>query len=299
VNRPEKLNPVRASARPALLPSSDWSAALTIWVAAAMSFLAVLTLAAGLSAVRLADEWRTDLAGVATVRVAPGEGDVEERIAAVVQVLRTTPGIAAVRVLDEAEQAALLAPWLGEGATFEGLPTPRLIDVRIEGGGPDAAALQSRLDLTVEGAVYDDHAAWREPLARAAGALTWLAFAATALVLATAGAMIAYAARATLAANRHVIEVVRLIGGEDRFISAAFVRRLALRAAIGGFAGAAVGCGVLALMPAIRIETGIGLSLAPSAPEWALLGIGLPLAATAVAWVSARAAVRLALRRMP
>jgi cell division transport system permease protein len=264
-----------------------------------MCFLAVLTLAAGLAAVRLADEWRADLAGVATVRVAPGGGDPGERIAAVVEVLRTTPGIASARVLDEAEQAALLEPWLGDGAAFEGLPSPRLIDVRIEGGGPDAAALQSRLDLTVEGAVYDDHAAWREPLSRAASALTGLAFGATALVLATAGAMIAYAARATLAANRQVIEVVRLIGGEDRFISAVFVRRLALRAAIGGFAGAAIGCGILALLPAIRVEAGIGLSLQPSAAEWAMLGIGLPLAATAVAWIAARAAVRLALRRMP
>ena len=299
MNRPEKLPGVRLSARPRLLPDSDWSAALTGWVAAAMTFLAVLSLAAGLATVRLAAEWRADLAGAATVRVSPGEGDAEARIAAVVEVLRTTPGIAEVSVLDDDEQAALLAPWLGDSGAIADLPAPRLIDVQLEGGGPDAEALQNRLDLTVEGAVYDDHAAWREPLARAAEALTRLAFGATALVLATAGAMIAYAARATLAANARVIEVVRVMGGEDRFITSAVVRRLALRAGIGAVAGAALGCLVLALLPAVEPGTGVGLALGPELAGWAALGLGLPLSATLIAWAAALGAVRLALRRMP
>lgn len=298
MNRPEGIPPVRAAARPRLLPESDWSAALTVWVSAAMSFLAVLTLAAGLAAVHLAAEWRSDLAGVATVRVSPAEGNGDERIAAVLEVLRTTPGIARVRVLSDDEQAALLTPWLGDAATLGGLPAPRLIDVQIEGAGPEAEALQKRLDLTVQGAVYDDHAAWREPLARAAEALTRLAFGATALVLATAGAMIAYAARATLAANGHVVEVVRLVGGEDRFISTTFVQRLARRAAIGGLAGAGAGCAAIALLPAIDVQE-VEFSIGPSPAEWALLGLGPPLAAVVIAWLAARGAVRLVLRRMP
>lgn len=299
MNRPETIPAIRATERPRLLPDSDWSAALTSWVTAAMSFLAVLTLAAGLTAVKLAAEWRADLAGVATVRVSPGDGDVEARVAAVVEVLRTTPGIARVRVLRDDEQTALLEPWLGDAASIADLPAPRLIDVRLDGAGPDATALQNRLNLTVQGAVYDDHAAWREPLARAAQALTRLAFGATALVLLTAGAMVAYAARATLAANGHVIEVVRLIGGEDRFIAAGIVRRLARRAAIGGVAGAWIACVVLALLPAVQAEAGLGLSLQPGAAGWALLALAVPLAATLVAWAAVRAAVRLALRRMP
>lgn len=299
MNRPEKLPSIRLSARPRLLPGSDWSAGLTGWVAAAMTFLAVLSLAAGLATVRLAAEWRADLAGAATVRVSTGEGGAEARIAAVVEVLRTTPGISRVDVLGDEEQAALLAPWLGDSAAIADLPAPRLIDVQLEGAGPDAEALQNRLDLTVEGAVYDDHAAWREPLARAADALTRLAFGATALVLVTTGAMIAYAARATLAANAHIIEVVRVIGGEDRFITAAFVRRLARRAGIGAVLGAVIGCGALALLPSVEAGTGVGLSLGLGAAGWAALGLGLPLAATLIAWGAAHGAVRLALRRMP
>lgn len=263
-----------------------------------MSFLAVLTLAAGLAAIELAAEWRADLAGIATVRVATGEG-MEDRLRAVLEVLRTTPGIAAARVLSDAEQVALLTPWLGDTAILAELPQPRLIDVTLAGDGPDPSALQGRLDLTVRGAVYDDHAAWRGPLVAAAQGLTGLAFAATALVLATAAVMIGFAARATLAANRQAIEVVRLIGAEDRFISAAFVRRLARRAALGGFLGAALGCGALALLPRIEVEAGLAVALRPQGAGWAALGLGVPLAGALIAWAAARITVRLALARMP
>lgn len=290
---------LRSAGRPRLLPRSDWSAALTAWVTAAMSFLAVLALAAGMAATELAEEWRAELAGVATVRVSPGAGDVDARIAAVAEVLRTTPGIAGIRPLTDAEQAALLEPWLGDAAALAGLPVPRLIEVELAGEGPDAVALQNRLNLTVEGAVYDDHAAWREPLADAAAWLTWIAFAATALVLTTTGATIAWASRATLAANRHVIEVVRLIGAEDGFISAAFVNRLAFRAAAGGAIGALLACAALALVPPVGAGAGFGLALGPGPAGWALLGLGVPAACALVAWIAARGAVRLALKRLP
>lgn len=299
MSRPEQSLALRAAARPRLLPRSGWSLALTGWMTAAMSFMAVLTLAAGMAAIALADAWRTDLAGVATVRVSHAQGDMEARIAAVTEVLRTTPGIAGTRVLSDAEQEALLTPWLGDAAGLADLPAPRLIEVELDGGGPDATALQARLDLTVDGAVYDDHAAWREPLARAATGLTALAFAATALVLATAAAAVAWAARAALVANRQIIEVVRLMGAEDDFVSAGFVHRLAARAAIGGFIGAGAGCAAVALLPSPGAEPALGLSLAPSAAGWAVLGLGVPLACAGIAWVAARGTVRLALRKLP
>lgn len=289
----------RASERPQVMPSSGWSAPLTTLVAAAMSFLAVLTLAASISANRLAQEWRADLAGVATVRVAPGEGDVQEKIATVLEVLRTTPGIAKVRILSDDEQVGLLAPWLGGDADLADLPAPRLIDISLDGAGPDPEALQARLDLTVEGALYDDHAAWRAPLTSAATALERLALGATLVVLLTAGAMVGFAARATLAANADVITTVRLVGAEDRFIAGAFERRLARRALIGGVLGSLAGLAALLALPRIEADMELGVALSPGRLGWAALIVGVPLANVVIAWVAARWAVRSALRRMP
>ncbi|MEM6662007.1 MAG: FtsX-like permease family protein [Pseudomonadota bacterium] len=293
------IDDIAVSDAPAALPSADWTTALTTLVAAAMAFLAVLTLAAGLAANRLASEWRADLAGVATVRVSAPRHEMDEKVQTVLEVLRTTPGIAEIRVLTDQEQLALLEPWLGSGNDLSRLPAPRLIDVELDAAGPDANALQARLDLTVSGVIYDDHAAWRAPLAAAARALERLAFGAAILVLLTAGGMVAFASRATLAANRHVIETVRLMGAEDSFLAGAFVRNMAKRALTGALAGSLIGTGLLALLPAIDADQALGATVSPGPAGWVVLAAGVPLAVGVVAWLSARTAVRIVLRRMP
>ena len=295
--RPRLLKPGKG---PPVLPATGWTAPLTSFCAAVMAFLAVLTLAASFAADSVADQWRADLAGVATVRLSTRDGDVDSRTQAVLEVLRTTPGITRVRVLSDEEQLALLTPWLGEGAALEGLPAPRMIDVRLLGAGPDAKALQGRLDLTVAGAIYDDHAAWRAPLTSAAEALETMAIIASILVLLTVGAIVAFASRATLVANRHVVETVRLVGAQDAFIERAFVRQLMLRAAFGAGVGTLVGTFAIFLLPDVDTsDPTLALGLDPSGTQWLLLLLGVPVLSVLVTWVAARGAVRLTLRAMP
>jgi cell division transport system permease protein len=263
-----------------------------------MSYLAVLTLAAGIAADKLAASWRTELTVAATVQVSTPREALDGRIAAALAVLQKTPGVAGARRLTDAEHLVLLEPWLGPGDWLAELPVPRLIEVRLAEPGPDRAALQAALDRAAPGAVYNDNGLWRGPLVRAAVALTRLAWLATALIALAAAATVALAARATLAGNAEVVRVVRLIGGEDRFIEAAFVRRLARRAALGGIAGALLGAATVALMPELAPGTALALSLGPEGAEWAALLTGVPAAAAAVAWVTARHSVRLLLRRI-
>ncbi|MEM1299635.1 MAG: cell division protein FtsX [Pseudomonadota bacterium] len=296
-HKPRMLRPGKG---PTVLPKSGWTAPLTSFCAGVMAFLAVLTLAASFAANAVAEQWRADLAGVATVRLSTRDGDVDARTKAVLEVLRTTPGIAQVRVLTAKEQTALLTPWLGEGAALSDLPSPRLIDVRLLGTGPDRQALQGRLDLTVSGAVYDDHSAWRGPLTTAAEALERMAIIASLLVLLTVGAIVAFAARATLIANRHVVETVRLVGAEDSYIERAFVRRLMARAAAGAGAGAAIGALAILMLPSVETgDAALALALEPSTLQWAVLILGVPILSVGVTWLAARGAVRLTLRAMP
>lgn len=295
-----------ARARVAVLPHTGAANRLVLVIAAMMAFLAVLTIATSLGAAALGTAWRTDLAGAATVRITGTRAEIEDRVRFVLDVLETTPGIASARPLSDAEQAALLAPWLGAGAHVEALPLPRLIDVTLDGDGPDAGALQARLDLTVAGAVYDDHAAWRGPLAASAAGLMRLAIAATGIILAGAVMMVAFAAAATLSANQDTVRTVRLIGAEDRFIAAAFVNRMTLHASLGALGGAGLATAALALMPALG-DPSILPGAMPQAAARALAGparaaalvLGVPAILALTAWVTARVTVLLALRRMP
>lgn len=283
---------------PPIVPTTGWSAPLTTFAAAAMSFLAVLTLVAGLAADGIARDWERDLAGLATVRVSAPPEVLETRIARALDVVRSEPGVAAARLLSDAEHRALLEPWIGALPGFETLPAPRLIDLALDRAGPDAAALQARLDRDAPGAVYDDHAVWRGPLADAAEAVGRIAWTATALAVLAAAGMVALAARATLSANAEIVRVIRLIGGEDRFIAGAFVRRLALRGLAGGMVGAGLAAILLATLPEAAPATGPGSGLLPGPAGWLAIATAVPVASALVAWITARISVRLALRQM-
>jgi cell division transport system permease protein len=289
---------LRGGDDPEIVPRSGWAAALTALTALAMSYLAVLTLSAGVAAERMAESWRSEQAGVATVRISVAPDVLEARVTATMAVLATVPEIIDARLLSDAEHLFLLEPWLGAGDWLADLPVPRLIEVRIDRSGPDPAGLQAQLDAAAPGAVYDDHALWGRPLARAATALRRLAWLATMLIALAAAGTVALAARSTLAGNAEVVRVVRLIGGDESFIENAFVCRLAARAALGGLAGAALGAASLALMPELAPGTPLALSLGPSPAGWAILLLAVPAVAALIAWATARHAVRLLLRRM-
>ncbi|MEL6767495.1 MAG: cell division protein FtsX [Pseudomonadota bacterium] len=285
-----------------LLPRGGWGAALSTLASLAMAFLALVTLATGMAAARLGADWQAALSGSATVRIASGaemggegnEGGAEARVLAV---LSATPGIASARPLDRSEQAALLAPWLGEGEALSSLPVPQLIDVTLEDGGPDAAALAAALEAAAPGTVYDDHGSWRGPLIEGAEAVERLALGASLLVALAAAGMVGLAARASLAGNVEIVRVVRLIGGEERFIARAFVRPLAWRTG----AGAALGAGLAAMALALLPEAGdvVGLDLAPAPERLALLAIAVAAGAALIGWVAAHLAVRAALSELP
>lgn len=283
---------------PPIVPATGWSASLTTLAAVAMCFLAVLTLSAGVAADRLAAAWKADLKGLATVRVSGPADEIDARVERVLHVLATTPGIAKAEPLSPAEHEALLAPWLGAGLDLPELPAPRLIDIDIDGDGPDTERLQARLDGAAPGAFYDDHQSWRGPLSSAAKSLERISWLATALIGVAAAGMVALAARATLAANVDVVRLIRLIGGEDRFIARAFVWRLTMRGFFGGVLGAGMGVAALAGLPELSEQPLLGVSLLPDRMGWLTLIAAVPCASGLIAWLTARISVRMALTRM-
>lgn len=232
-----------------VVPPSGFTARLTIFSAATMAFVAVFTLALALAAGRMADRWDAALADTATIRISAPEGQMDAQTTIVMEILRTTPGVAKGRVLTSDEQRALLEPWFGPDLPIEALPIPQLVEVTTAPQGFDAQSLRLRLSAEAPGAVLDDHTRWRQPLVRAAERLRGLGFAAVGLIGATVAAMIVLAARAALAANAQVIMVLRLIGARDVFIARAFVRRFTLRAFGGALIGTIVGMITLAVIP--------------------------------------------------
>jgi len=287
------------TARPAelgqapIVPVSGVSGALTGAASAAMAFIAVLALALAMGAGRLADSWGGALDGTATLRIATDPADRAAATEAALGILAATPGVSRTRVIDAAEQQALLAPWLGADLPVDLLDLPAMIALDT-GASFDGAALAARLAGTLPGAVLDDHARWRRPLAQAAGRLRTLAAAAVTLSALATAAMVALAAGLSLATHAQVIAVLRLIGARDAVITRAFTRRFALRALAGATGGTAAAMLALASWPGG--SAGVLDGLGPRGADW-LVMLAIPPAAALIAWGATRLAATRVLRR--
>lgn len=281
-----------------VVPPSGFTANLTLFTAAAMAFLAVFALAMALAAGRLADRWDSELARSSTIRISAPAAEMAAQTDAVLTVLNSTQGVAEARALTDDEQQALLEPWFGPDLPVDTLPIPRLIEVIETEDGFDAAGLRLRLAAEAPGAVLDDHTRWRKPLARAATRLRLLGWTSIALITAATAAMITLAAHAALAANAQVIQVLRLVGARDGYISRAFERRFTSRALTGATIGAILGVLGIALLPAAQPEGGFLTGLGFQGWHWLWPAL-VPILAGSVAFTATRRAARQTLREMP
>lgn len=277
------------------VPQTGMTARLTVFVAAVMAFLAVITLAVSLTTNRVASLWAADLAQSATLRLPADPATADALLLSALDVLETTPGVTRVRALSQDEQQALLEPWFGPDLPLDALPVPQLIEIVTDGDDYDVEGLRARLSAQVPGAILDDHTAWRAPLLDAAARVRLIGWSVIVLIGATVAAMITLAAQAALAANSRIIAVLRLVGAKDAYIARAFVRRFTLRAAGGALVGTLIGLGVVSLMPQGDATSSLLLGVGFEGAEW-VWPLLIPVMAAIVAFFATRTAAFRRLR---
>jgi cell division transport system permease protein len=265
----------------------------------AMVFLASLALAGGLAVGQFAARWERGAGALMLVQVpdpaaaSPAEGT---RLEAVLQALRTLPGIARAAPVPAARLAELMQPWLGSAAGV--LPLPGLVEVTLARPGPDPRLLAAALARAAPGAVAEDQGAHVAPLLAFAKSLTALSMGVAALVGLVAAAMVAFAVHATLAAQRATLEVLHSLGAADRWIAAAFARRAGRQALAGSIAGGLLALPVLAGLATLAEPLSSGVRGLLAAPSLWLPALLLPVPAWALARASAWITVQRWLSRL-
>jgi len=271
------------------------------WIAALSVYVAVL---GGIGLVALGDSvrgWDASLAQRASLQI-PADASAA-RLNTVLALLRQTRGIAEAHLLDPAETARLVEPWLGRPIAIDRLPVPRLIDLRVDGAGAaDLADLRQKLASIMPDAVLDEHGLlldeWRNAATRTMEAIAAMLAAVFLITLWSAAAT----ARAGLLLDRPLVELLQLLGAADADIARPFRAQALWLGLLGGAGGAfAAALTLLAVGSAGR-----ALSLGSLLPAggiadwrvWAIL-IGATLLAGFVAMVAARITVLRRLARMP
>ncbi len=288
--------------RRATLPlAQDPSGRYLPWLVAFMVFLACLALASVLAVERVIDRWDRGLSGQITVQV-PATADPAaqpERLERVLSVLQQTPGVRSISLLDEADVQALIEPWLGDAVLTAELPLPDLIAVTLDPlGPPDLAALQTRLSAAVPGTLLDDHQRWMADLLALAASIEIGALIVVGLVGFAAVVTVVFAARTGLEIHRQVIELLHLIGAQDRYIAREFQRhalRLGLRGGIAGYLLAALvllGLGWLSGQDKIGFLPEVRLAW----QDWAVMALLPPAAALVAMWTARRTVLRTLVR---
>jgi cell division transport system permease protein len=158
-----------------------------------------------------------------------------------------------VRAYTKEESYRLLEPWLGTGVSFDDLPVPRMIAVRIaRGASIDTAALSKSLSQQLTTATLDDHRAGINRMRGVAKAAIAAGMGVFALVLAATVLSVAFATRGAMASNRGIVEVLHFVGAKEAYIASQFQRHflgLGLKGgALGGIAA------VLSLMLIRRLS---------------------------------------------
>ena len=269
-----------------------------------MCYLACLAIGALILINRAVDSWTSGLSREVTVQVRLLQNsDIDKELANAKALLETTQGVLGVDVLDRGAGAKLLEPWLGPN-NLDDLPIPRLIRVTIdEKAPPDFVALEADLKRSVKGASLDTHRRWEAELTRMASALSTLSYAILALICISTIAMVIFATRTVLDANRHVVDVLHLVGAKDGYIARQIDSRFLKTGLMAGLFGAVLGILTFFLLGLTGIAGGggfadasRGLLFAP--PTIAVWSYGALLSVPVIATLICLITSRMALMRM-
>jgi cell division transport system permease protein len=244
-----------------IVPSASVAGhALTV-VIAIMTFLACLTAGAVYMVNRSAQAWVNDIASEITVELDPvNAADIDKKVTLVSLFLAKQKGVSEVKPLSAEDSAKLLEPWLGQTPALSALPIPRLIAVEIDRSNPpDIGVIKQALAQNFEGVTLDDHRRWQSEIktltrSTALGGLSVLALVAAATI-----AIIVSATRSAMASNREIIEVLHLVGANERFIGREFERHffgLGVRAGLVGVVAAII---TFLLLPSLMQLLGGGI----------------------------------------
>ena len=262
----------------------------TPWLIAIMTFSIMIVAAAGLALAGTAQRVSSGAAARYSVQIPDGT-----KLPQVMQVVRSSRGVANAEAVPESEMRKTLERWLGPAGASADLPVPALITFDV-GAGTDLKALEAKAAAVAPGAKVIAHREALGPVLKSLQALQWIALVLVLLLAGACAAAVVLAAKGALDTHRFTIDVMHGIGATDLQVTHLFQRKIAIDALAGSVVGAAIAAVVLLLLAATSAFAGELMGGATLGAGDLLALAAIPLLLTILATGVARAAVLAALR---
>lgn len=273
-----------------------------------MVFMSVLALSACFTLSNLNKEWAGELQGIITVEIpvrAPdgsirAANQLREIRAQMVEQLQNNNDIDELRPLPAAEIREQLIPWLGSAADFDDLPIPAMIHIRLHKTIESSLRIEQTVKSIVSDALVDKHQKWLDDLSRLTRSLSTLALFLMALIIMTITLAVSGAVRARLASHAEEVDLLHLMGAQDRYIIKQFqahVLGLCLRGCV---IGTSLAIALILLFALVAGTMDLALADLPAFSILQWLGLLLmPAGVIGLATITAKRTVLSVLKKMP
>lgn len=271
-----------------------------VFLTGLMTVLCLIAATASLSLNQLANRWTAGLENTLTVEI-PASDTQGQTALKILDALKEAQGIRSAKLMDRDDMSNLLSPWIGEDAAgMKDLPVPALITIELKDRDEKIIRGITRMVRDVsEAAHIDAHEAWLTDLVRLTNLLKFAAL----LVMLAIGLVtvltVAGAVRSRMAIHHGELELLHIMGADDKYISIQFqkyIHALTGKGVLFGFIVSALVVG--GLQVAAITSAGTLPALRLSFPQF----LCLPLLAVVLVLISgwtARMTALKVLRAMP
>jgi len=238
------------------------------------TLLAHMTCLAAFSLEAYSHRWKSGVGNQMTILIAPLSDSVaagkvsslDERAGKTIEILRSIPEIGGIRLLEAAQTADIIAPWLGDGFDAASrLPLPAVIDLKAGGAlVANPSPLRERLK-NIAGLSIDSHASWIAKAHAIFSGLRWSVVACLSLLALAISCLMIVVARAAIAISSRDIAILLTCGATDWYIMRQFLVQAGIIAARAGIVASAF------FLPAgIAISLLLAPAIAPAGSGWNL-----------------------------
>jgi len=271
------------------------------WIVGLMVFLLSLVFIGAMSLSTSLSQWNLGGNGRLTLELPlHGVQDPEAVTENVLAALQKMPNVARIKLVDSQEVLDLLQPWVGQVNLLQDLTLPALIDVDMK---PNVTANIEEITAILHPFAPDirieEHSHWQHMLEKLRLSLKIMAYLFIGLIAATVIVTITLITRSSLATHASIIDVLRLVGANNRYIAQKFQQRAFWLALKGGSWGVVVALPTIALLNWLSLQLGVSDALKPTLNLSLLLMIlSLPFIVGGISFLAARLSVLRTLARL-